>query len=104
MEKQMVRLDMVQLDIPEGRQWLKDLLKEQEAVVTFTKVSGDVRVMTCTLDPSVVPPAPAPKALAEGEMVKAKKENPDVCSVWDINAQGWRSFRWVNVTNVEYMV
>ena len=102
MEKQMVRLDMVQLDIPEGRQWLKDLLKEQEAVVTFTKVSGDVRVMTCTLDPSVVPPAP--KALAEGEMVKAKKENPDVCSVWDINAQGWRSFRWVNVTNVEYMV
>ena len=104
MEKQMVRLDMVQLDIPEGRQWLKDLLKEQEAVVTFTKVSGDVRVMTCTLDPSVVPPAPAPKALAEGEMVKAKKENADVCSVWDINAQGWRSFRWVNVTNVEYMV
>ena len=100
MEKQMVRLDMVQLDIPEGRQWLKDLLKEQEAVVTFTKVSGDVRVMTCTLDPSVVPPAPAPKALAEGEMVKAKKENADVCSVWDINAQGWRSFRWANVTNV----
>ena len=104
MEKQMVRLDMVQLDIPEGRQWLKDLLKEQEAVVTFTKVSGDVRIMTCTLDPSVVPPAPAPKALAEGEMVKAKKENADVCSVWDINAQGWRSFRWANVTNVEYMV
>lgn len=104
MEKQMVRLDMVQLDIPEGRQWLKDLLKEQEAVVTFTKVSGDVRVMTCTLDPSVVPPAPASKPLAEGEMVKAKKENADVCSVWDINSQGWRSFRWANVTNVEYMV
>jgi len=99
MEKQ-----MSQVDTPEGRQWLKDLLKEQEVTISFTKVSGEERVMTCTLNPSVVPPAPAPKVLAEGAVAKTKKENPDICSVWDITAQGWRSFRWASVTNVEYMV
>lgn len=97
MEKQ-----MSQVDTPEGRQWLKDLLKEQEVTISFTKVSGEERVMTCTLNPSVVPPAPAPKVLAEGEVAKTKKENPDVCSVWDIKSEGWRSFRWSSVKEIQF--
>jgi len=32
---------------------------------------------------------------------KIRAINPEVCSVWDVNAQGWRSFRWDNVVEVE---
>jgi hypothetical protein len=71
-------------------------LKEREVVVSFTKVNGEKRVMTCTLNESVLPPAPEKK-----EGARVKKENPDVCSVYDVNAKGWRSFRWENVTEVK---
>jgi hypothetical protein len=30
-----------------------------------------------------------------------RKDNPAVQSVWDINAKGWRSFRWENVIEEE---
>ena len=35
-------------------------------------------------------------ALEEGK----KKVNPDVQAVYDIEAQGWRSFRWDSVQTV----
>ena len=31
---------------------------------------------------------------------KVREVNPEVVSVWDTNATGWRSFRVANVTNV----
>jgi hypothetical protein len=31
---------------------------------------------------------------------KVKKENPNIISVYDLEAQGWRSFIVKNVTNV----
>ena len=30
---------------------------------------------------------------------KTKKPNPDVLAVYDVNAPGWRSFRWDSVTD-----
>jgi hypothetical protein len=35
------------------------------------------------------------------ENAKPKKENLDVVSVYDIDAQGWRSFTLKNVTNIK---
>ena len=91
-----------QVDTPEGRDWVRGLLKERDVVVRFTKVNGEERVMTCTLNESVVPPSPEPKVLAEGEVAQVKKENTEVCNVWDVNAKGWRSFRWSNVKQIEF--
>jgi len=82
------------------RERLIEQLKTKTLQVTFTKVNGEQRVMTCTLDPMVVPPAPEPKQLAEGQQPRVKKPNDAVVSVWDINAVGWRSFRIDNVTDV----
>jgi hypothetical protein len=68
---------------------LKELLKNGVVEVTFTKMNGDKRVMTCTLQPSFLP--------EEVETEKTRKQNDDVLSVWDIDANGWRSFRFDSV-------
>ena len=80
---------------------LHTLLLENECVVEFTKVNGEVRSMPCTLDPLIVPPAPEPKVLAEGEVPKVKKENPNVMNVWCLDKKEWRSFRIANVISAK---
>ena len=78
---------------------LRTLLLENECVVEFTKVNGEVRSMPCTLDPRIV--APEPKVLAEGEVPKVKKENPNVMNVWCLDKKEWRSFRIANVISAK---
>tara|TARA_B110000503_G_scaffold74090_1_gene114424 strand:+ start:1809 stop:2093 length:285 start_codon:yes stop_codon:yes gene_type:complete len=74
-------------------------LKDGVCEVTFTKVNGEERVMQCTLNPDLLPELPTAKP-DEGTAAKPKKApNPDVQPVYDINAAGWRSFRWDSVTN-----
>ena len=80
---------------------LHTLLLENECVVEFTKVNGEVRSMSCTLDPRSVPPTPEPKVLAEGEVPKVKKENPNVMNVWCLDKKEWRSFRIANVISAK---
>ena len=74
-------------------------LKQGQVTVTFTKVNGDKRVMTCTLQEGVIPTAKKDDPLTQK---KVRAINTEVCSVWDINAEGWRSFRWANVVEVEH--
>ena len=76
-----------------NRDQIIEQLKNNEVVVTFNKVNGDERVMTCTLQEDKLPPIPTAKP--------QKKINPDVVSVWDLNAEGWRSFRVENVTDIK---
>jgi hypothetical protein len=83
------------------REQLSELLRTGECVVEFTKVDGTVRSMPCTLDPKIVPPVPEPKVLAEGEVAKVKKSNPDVFSVWCLDKKEWRSFRVDNVVDLQ---
>ena len=80
---------------------LHTLLLENECVITFTKVNGEQREMPCTLRPDVVPPSPPPKVLAEGEVAKVKKPNPDVMNVWCTDKKEWRSFRIANFISVK---
>ena len=71
-------------------------LKQGKVVVEFKKLNGDYRKMHCTLQEGVVPTANKADPLSQK---KVRAVNPEVCSVWDTNAQGWRSFRWENVIN-----
>lgn len=77
------------------------ILRDNVCEVTFTKVNGEKRVMPCTLKTSIVPPTPEPKNLAEGEVPKVKKSNPDTMSVWCLDKKEWRSFRVANVTEIK---
>jgi len=69
-------------------------LKQSICEVTFTKVNGDERVMTCTLQKDLIPKATKKDPLTE---TKVREINENFISVWDINAQGWRGFRVANV-------
>lgn len=71
-------------------------LRNGEVVVEFTKVNGDYRKMTCTLQEGVVPVAKKDDSVTQK---KVREVSPEVCVVYDVNAQGWRSFRWDSVIN-----
>lgn len=72
-----------------------DLLKREIVDIEFVKVNGETRVLTCTLNPAILP---AQTDLEEH--VQKKTPNPDVCAAFDTFNQGWRSFRWDSVITV----
>lgn len=82
-------------DWPKFREQIVAALREGTVEVTFVKKDGDTRIMTCTLNPQYLP------AVNITEKTKTKKENLDVLSVYDLNAQGWRSFIIKNVKDVK---
>lgn len=77
--------------IPTQEQLLK-LLQQETVVVTFTKLDGDERVMTCTKSFDVIPEEHQPKT--------NKQPKEGTITVWDVNAKGWRSFRYDRVKKV----
>jgi hypothetical protein len=77
---------------------LKNLLEQNVVVVDFTKLDGDKRVMTCTLREDIKPAATKADPLSQK---KVREVSDAVVSVWDVNAQGWRSFRYDRVNSVD---
>ena len=69
-------------------------LKAGVCKVTFTKVNGEERIMDCTLMPDMLPESERERSTNPQRNVR--EEN---LSVWDVNANGWRSFRLANVTS-----
>jgi|TARA_R110000744_G_scaffold203817_1_gene322702 hypothetical protein len=64
--------------------------------VIFTKKNGDKRAMRCTLEASLLPTMPV---VDENNPKPVRKSNPDVVAVYDLEAQGWRSFRWDSIVS-----
>lgn len=80
------------------REDLKALLEQNVLVVDFNKLNGDNRVMTCTLREDMKPRATKTDPMSQ----KAVREVSDaVISVWDVNAKGWRSFRYERINAVD---
>lgn len=77
------------------REELITTLKDHIVAVTFTKANGEVRRMLCTLKEGHLP---VRDASAEEHSVTS---NPDTCVVWDLDKNGWRSFRVDSVLEVE---
>jgi hypothetical protein len=77
---------------------LKNLLEQNVLTVDFTKLDGDKRVMTCTLREDIKPPATKTDAMSQK---KVREVSDAVVSVWDVNAKGWRSFRYDRINSVE---
>ena len=74
---------------------LIDMLRNNVVTVTFTKVNGEERVMKCTLLPEYVPNA----TTNNGQVLLQESESKAV-SVWDVHANGWRSFRVDSVKSI----
>lgn len=62
--------------------------------VNFTKKDGDTRDMKCTLLSSLIPQEMQPKS-------DTKKITDSTIRVYDIDAQGWRSFIVENIISVD---
>lgn len=86
---------MIDYTLTENQDILKGLLHEPTPVcIVFTKVNGDRREMECTLHGSYFTENPAKE--------NSSRSVPTTSlSVWDINAAGWRSFRWANIIEVK---
>ena len=77
---------------------LKNLLEQNVLTVDFTKLNGDKRVMTCTLREDMKPAAVKTDPLSQK---KVREVSDAVVSVWDVNAKGWRSFRYERINAVD---
>ena len=75
--------------------WQNEYLKEQlhNGVVTvrFIKKDGTERVLRCTLQPDLLPQQ------TNLEEAVSKTPNVNVIAVWDLDNEGWRSFRFDSV-------
>lgn len=74
---------------------LSELLLNNVVTVTFTKVNGEERVMKCTLLSEYIP-----NAATANEVIIRDNTTSNNVSVWDLESNGWRSFRVSSVKNV----
>ncbi len=81
------------------RSQVKDVLVEDIVTVTFTKINGDERVMTCTLHPENLPQVIVKEGEEKKERVIKNPENS--LAVFDTKAEGWRSFLIRNIKSVD---
>lgn len=76
---------------------LKEIVENGVVTVVFTKKDGTEREMRCTLLTEYLPEKPTSQLLVE---TANRKENIDVLSVWDVENNGWRSFRLDSIKEV----
>ena len=76
----------------------KYLREEDEVKVIFKKKDGTLREMKCSLKAGVVPPATKEDPASQK---KVRTISDEVCVVYDVEKEGWRSFRWDSVNLVE---
>ena len=90
---------IVEQDIsgPNLRQELREFLFDGEVEVKFKKLDDTERVMRCTLHPDLIPDAMMPK----GDMDPKPETHLETMKVFDIEAQGWRSFRLENLMYIK---
>ena len=77
---------------------LKEILHTQELKITFTKKDGTERVMRCTLEASKLP------VQESTETNTNRKVSTETMAVFDLDAQGWRSFTKKSVKCVDLTV
>jgi hypothetical protein len=77
-----------------SRKWLANLLNEYVVEVTFTKKDGTERVMNCTLMEDYLPETTG----------VGRAANFDAVSVYDVDKEDWRSFRWDSIKAVKVVV
>ena len=79
------------------KNWLLGLLRSEVVDITFTKKDGSERIMKCTLMESKIPTEKMPKGTE-----KAKSD--EVVPVFDIENDGWRSFRWDSIRQINFTI
>jgi hypothetical protein len=75
------------------REWLLGVLRMHETVeITFAKKDGTLREMKCTLKEGIIPKVDNPKT------------SDTLCTVWDTVLNEWRSFKFENIKQINFML
>jgi WYL_2, Sm-like SH3 beta-barrel fold len=94
-------MQITDTEFTEFKKWLNSTLKLEKVTVTFLKQDGTERVLKCTTNPmyiTVVSASPDEGA----EPKKERKVNEDVCPVFDLESNSWKSFRYDSVKRIEF--
>ena len=83
------------------REDVVEMLRNDVATVTFTKADGTERVMECTLLQEVLTER-VPEVPSQAPKPSKKAPNPNTLAVYDIPADGWRSFRLDSVKSIGF--
>lgn len=92
-------------ELGQFKSWLTHCLNSGTVTVTFTKKDGNERIMKCTTDPVMI-------LFKNAELLESKstpRYSDTALPVYDLEVDGWRSFRWdsikqVNIESGEYFV
>lgn len=75
---------------------LRDLLTKDIVTVTFTKKDGSVREMLCTTMSEYLPKRDNPT----GAETPITKRETETLTVWDLEQNSWRSFRFDSIKSI----
>jgi len=95
MEKINAYTEMNAKDQKKFREWLKGILQNETAKLTFTKKDGTIRKMRASLRESDFPSF-------EKKTDTVRKVNEEVLSVVDLDKNEWRSFRFDSIKKIEF--
>ncbi len=79
------------------KRMLIECLHAGRTYVDFTKTNGEFRKLKCTLNPELLPVDVRKKLEEDEQKENTRKYSPDVVRVYDIENNGWRSFRYDSV-------
>lgn len=85
------------MELKDYKLTLHNLLKKCDILVEFTKANGEYRKMRCTLRPNVLPENP------NTNNSKTFTGDENHAAVWDLDANGWRSFIFANIISYEVL-
>jgi len=79
------------------REFLKNILKNETATLTFQKKDGTMRVMKCSLREEHMPSY-------EKKTERVRATNDETLSVVDLEKNEWRSFRYDSIRKIEFSI
>jgi hypothetical protein len=79
------------------KEWLRKILRNEIIDVTFLKKNGSERKMQCTLLSEEIPTDMVPKGTK-------KTQSTETIAVFDVENQGWRSFRWDSIKQINLSI
>ena len=75
---------------------IKDIIADSKVTIRFIKANGEERILTGTNSPSLVPET------SWDDPSGARKPNEAVQVIYDLENDGWRSFKWDNLIEISY--
>lgn len=85
-------IDMINL---QDKNKIMDVLNRKEALITFRKTDGSERVMNATLRKDLVIPYVR-------KTERKVNRSDEIQSVFDMELQEWRSFRWDSLVRFQF--